>query len=398
MRLRTTTMGLVCTAVLTGRADAMPHGTGYHVLTPARTTLDSAAVEVPMQLGSGRPVVQVMVNGQGPYDFILDTGAGTTVIDSTLAVSLGLEVAGQDSIGDPRNPRAIAMQWMRADSLQLGGLTFAGVPMACFNIRRPLGSRYGGILGLPAFADLVVSLDYPRSRVRATRGELPTSDPAVIAYESPGGIINVPVHVGDTALVAHLDSGSPGGLMLPRAGSAGFTFKEAPSVIGRAGTVSGTATVWRARLAGEVKVGTLVYTDPEVQLSELLDQWANIGFDLLRELTVTVDQRHHRLRMERTAAAGAALPARRRVGVMFAQMHSPAGGLAFTDGGLKIEQVVPGSLAEKAGLVAGDLVLQVNGRDIQEFAPGDLMETLGGHDAVRLRVRRQGQVSELTIQ
>jgi hypothetical protein len=397
VRLRTTTAILVCGALWGGPAAAMPHEAGHPAPTPARTTLDSAVVEVPMQLGSGRPVVQVRVNGHGPYDFILDTGAGSTVIDSALAASLGLGVAGHDSIGDPRNPRAIAIQLMRADSLQLGGMTFGGVPMASFNLRRMLGARYGGVLGLPAFTDLLVSLDYPRGRVRATRGELSPSDPAVVGYESADGMIHVPLHVGGATLSAHLDSGSPGGLMLPRAASSSFTFKEAPTEVGRAGTVGHSATIWRGRLAGEVKVGPLVYTDPEVELSDLLDRWANIGFDMLRDLTVTVDQRHHRVRMERTATGSTALPLRRRVGVRFSSPPSASGGFTYTDGGLPIEMVVPGSLAERAGLQTGDLVLSLNGRDIKEFAPGDLSETLGGHEPLTLRVRRQGQVSEVRI-
>jgi hypothetical protein len=369
----------------------------HTVRAPARTTLDSTTVDVPMHLGSGRPVVQLRVNGRGPFDFILDTGAGTTVIDSALAASLGLGVVGQDSLGDPRNPNAFAVQMMRADSLQLGGLTFAGVPMVSFNLRRMLGSRYGGVLGLPAFADLLVSLDYPRGRVRVTRGELSPNDPAVVEYDSPDGVISVPVHVGNVTLTAHLDSGNPGGLMLPRAASWEFKFKEEPVAVGHAGTVSSTATIWRGRLAGDVRIGPLVYTDMEVELSDLLDRWANIGFDQLCELTLTVDQRHHRLRMERTATGTAAAPARRRVGVRFATPPSPSGGFTFTDGGLPVDLVVAGSPAEKAGLLPGDLVLAVNGRDIKDFAPGDLMETLGGHDPLLFRIRRQGQTSEVRI-
>lgn len=368
-----------------------------HQAAPRRTRLDSTTVVVPMQLGSGRPVVQVRINGQGPFDFILDTGAGTTVIDSALAADLGLASAGADSVGDPRNPHAVAVERTEADSLQLGGLLAAGVPMVSFDIRRMLGQRYGGVLGLPVFAPVLVTLDYPRGVVRLTRGELPADDPAVVAYESPDGIVNVPIQVSGTTFAAHLDSGNPGGLVLPHAAAANLTFQEAPRVVGQARTVGGTATVHRARLRGEVRIGPLVYNDPEVLLSELLDRWANIGFDMLRELTVTIDQQHHRLRLERTAPAGTALPQRRRVGVMFAVQQAPAGGFALVDGGLPLDNVVPGSIAEQAGLRPGDHLLAVNGRDIAAFAPGDLAERFSSRESLVLRVRRAGGEFEIRI-
>ena len=44
---------------------------------------------VPMLDFGGRPVVEVMINGKGPYRFILDTGATVNVIDSSIATEIG---------------------------------------------------------------------------------------------------------------------------------------------------------------------------------------------------------------------------------------------------------------------------------------------------------------------
>jgi predicted aspartyl protease len=54
-------------------------------------------IEVPAEGASvqmldigGRPVVEVKINGKGPFPFILDTGAMFTVIDSSLSDELSL--------------------------------------------------------------------------------------------------------------------------------------------------------------------------------------------------------------------------------------------------------------------------------------------------------------------
>lgn len=38
----------------------------------------------------GRPLVNVMINGKGPYPFILDTGASITAVDPDLIKELAL--------------------------------------------------------------------------------------------------------------------------------------------------------------------------------------------------------------------------------------------------------------------------------------------------------------------
>lgn len=53
-------------------------------------------IRVPLTLSdSKKPIVEVRLNGQGPYRFILDTGASHTVIRASLGKELGLVSTGQ---------------------------------------------------------------------------------------------------------------------------------------------------------------------------------------------------------------------------------------------------------------------------------------------------------------
>jgi hypothetical protein len=52
----------------------------------------SAGPGIPLQIIDGRPVIDgVMVNGHGPYRFLLDTGSNVNLIEAGLAAAIGLE-------------------------------------------------------------------------------------------------------------------------------------------------------------------------------------------------------------------------------------------------------------------------------------------------------------------
>jgi hypothetical protein len=64
---------------------------------------------IAMEERSGVPIVQVSVNGTGPYPFVLDTGANVTVINQRLLRSLNIPWAGSvtiaASLGDSSQQR-----------------------------------------------------------------------------------------------------------------------------------------------------------------------------------------------------------------------------------------------------------------------------------------------------
>jgi len=75
------------------------------VPVPAHIEAPEGSVTIPMQDIGGRPVVDLMISGKGPYRFILDTGAVTTVVsedlsrDLSLSAPEGMQVAS--AIGGP---------------------------------------------------------------------------------------------------------------------------------------------------------------------------------------------------------------------------------------------------------------------------------------------------------
>src|SRR5262249_25802978 len=77
--------------------------------------------EMPLTLYGNKPVVEVKINGQGPYSFFLDTGAGGTVLDQSLADELKLQIVGTMKIGDPADPQGVEAKRDHIDQLVIGG-------------------------------------------------------------------------------------------------------------------------------------------------------------------------------------------------------------------------------------------------------------------------------------
>jgi len=99
-------------------------------------------------LGVSQIGVQVTINGEGPFEFILDTGAQITVIDEALATQMALRPQGKIGIisvlqYSPSNLAQVA-------SLKLGGKEATNMPVALQRLDhiRSVDSKIQGILGL----------------------------------------------------------------------------------------------------------------------------------------------------------------------------------------------------------------------------------------------------------
>src|ERR1043166_2064968 len=71
-------------------------------LAPSAEPQDRTVTVAPMQMRAWMPVVEVKLNGQGPFAFMIDTGAGMQAdIDTSVAARLNLQPSGRAINGDP---------------------------------------------------------------------------------------------------------------------------------------------------------------------------------------------------------------------------------------------------------------------------------------------------------
>jgi hypothetical protein len=259
-------------------------------------------VEVPLRSDGGMPMIEVMVNGQGPFLFGIDTGAqGGTRIDSSLVEKLALKSSGQVQATDPsgRNPQT--SETFKLDSIAIGNLRFADITTASRNFKnspRPL--KVDGILGLSLFSDYLITLDFPAKLLRFERGELPKADGAeILDYKNEGGIPLIELTVGSAKINAHLDSGNAiGAFVLPTSFVEKLAKASEPVVVGRARSASGEMEIKQVQLKDTVRLGRHEFPQPTVTYPALGDV-GNVGVKTLSQFVLTFDQQHNRVRLTR---------------------------------------------------------------------------------------------------
>ena len=273
----------------------------------ARSEMSSAVVEVPM-LSGPEVLLEVRIDGKGPYRFALDTGAaGGGRIGSALAKTLGLKVVGQAMTGDPTGKNRQTIDIVEAGSLTVGGATFSGVHLA---VREPLPGPGGepgfdGVLGIGLFEEHLLTLDYPSQRVRIEKGELPAADGReILDFTTPHGVPMIRTKIGDLDVDADVDSGNQKGeLVLPASYIGKVSLEKEPVVIGRGRTSFNEFEIKQAPLKGAVRIGGQTVERPLVDFVEGFPQ-GNLGHVFLRRFAVTIDQKNHRIRFRTPAAQG----------------------------------------------------------------------------------------------
>lgn len=269
----------------------------------ASAEMSAPAVEVPMLAGEGI-VVEVRINGKGPYKFSLDTGAaGGGRITPKVAEALGLPVVGEVMAGDPSGQNRRSQKVVEAGSLTLGGVAFNKVHLSVReHLQRRLdgsGEERDGILGFGLFQDHLLTLDYPARRVRIEKGELPAADgKEIVAFENRFGIPQIRMKVGDLDVDADVDSGNMNGeLVLPGSYVDKVPLESEPKVVGKARTGYNEFDVKQAPLKGSARIGAQVVERPRVDFVEIFPH-GNIGHAFLSRFAVTLDQKNHRIRFK----------------------------------------------------------------------------------------------------
>jgi hypothetical protein len=269
--------------------------------TPAKIVLASNDVAVPMQIQSRIPVVEATINGKGPFRFFIDTGAGATVLNDDLVKELQLPVIGSTRIGDPSDPQGIAASNVSVDALEIGGASFRNFTAVSWDRSKPRpGDAPRGVLGIPLFVDLLLTLDYPAKKVVIGRGALSAANGRDIVNFKHGeaNLFSVPITVSGVETQATLDSGGGGsGLGFPTDYMKKLPLISKPVEVGRGRMAGGEVVIYAAKLKGSVKVGDHVFEEPTVHFNGRL-RHINLGSELLSKFSVTIDQKNQRIRFK----------------------------------------------------------------------------------------------------
>ena len=262
---------------------------------------DKNPITVPLDLSTQRPILELMINGTGPYRFIFDTGSSTNVIDQEIADKLSLEVIGEDSLQTQGSDNKLTSERVLAPNLTLSGIEISEeVVMNTMAIKKLVS--VDGVLSANVLADYLVTVDYPNSKLILFSGGLNKADNDVISFTQENNIVQFNVFIDGNKLEAHLDSGNPGGFDIPFSVKDKLHFKSEPSEDGVINTPVASFKKLKAVLDGDIKIANVTYANPDLNLVKGF-QFVNIGFSIIKDLRITIDKKNNLIKFEKSSSA-----------------------------------------------------------------------------------------------
>jgi predicted aspartyl protease len=133
-------------------------------------TLSPRSAKVKFRLAGGaQPLILLptRVNGAGPFEFILDTGAGTSLLSAELAQQLNVKILGTKE-GQSAGEK-ISVSLAKIDALGLGQAKIENVEVGIVDlghISRTIGAKIDGDIGYNFLKHFRVTIDYQTGEVR----------------------------------------------------------------------------------------------------------------------------------------------------------------------------------------------------------------------------------------
>lgn len=217
----------------------------------------------------GRPLMEMTVNGQGPFDFVVDTAAERTVITSRLVDRLGLTPSGGSahlhgaSGAEPANSYDL-------ESLASPVLDGKATTVTVFPNNAVISAW--GVLGMDAFIRTRIVFDKSRGQLRVEPSGPATGGAVVLPAElRRGSFAVVSVEVEGQPVRALIDSGA-GRTLMNTAALTALGWRLDDPRITQTRPVQGATnqqTAARSARVSRVSIGPMTFGDVPVVVADL---------------------------------------------------------------------------------------------------------------------------------
>ena len=349
---------------------------------PDDTTVAGGKVTIPIDF-DGEIMFDAMVNGKGPFTFLLDTG-GHDILTPEAAKALGLTPQGSGSSGGA-GEGTLPQQYAHIDTLSIGGVTmknqdFFVLPMGNNFADRGAKPPLAGLLGLELFERMAIGIDYlgktltfqPLATYRHARSG--TAVPITFYEDIPLVSATLEGHSGTFAI----DTGNSGSVVVQHVWSdqVGLTERMKKGLTVSSFGAGGESRNWASRmdtltLGGNTVIGFVGrYTQDRKGAFASISEAGNIGNEILPHFIITFDYAHQQMWLE-PRPGFKPLPFSRS-GMSLSKQTADA----FT-----LVNMVAGGPAESAGMKKGDIITAIDGTPARQ---------LSGRDVLRLMTRAEG--------
>lgn len=346
-----------------------------------------AAEGIPFDYRGGHIYLGVRVAGR-EIPFLLDSGAGMTMIDPAVAETLALDPGG--TIPGAGAGGMAEFEITRLPGFALEGIEFDTQTVAIFPVSeltgRFSGVEAGGILGYDFLSRFLTRIDYRRRLISFYRPGTRRPPETADSLSAPllHRIFSLTASVDGIEGTFLVDTGANMSILQRRFADAHRLLDGRPSIELSVAGAGGEDRAVAARLDslrfGGVRFDAPVFMIPQggKGIGAFEGLAGIIGNDILERFDVWLDYAGQQIVIEEGGSRG--MPFwRDRSGMLLA---------AGPDGGLRVLLVIPGTPAAEAGIAAGDVLVSVGGVPAGADSLERIRDLLSGDAAVPVEVRR----------
>ena len=273
-------------------------------------------IEIPFEFHKNEIILQVSVDGKGPFNMMLDTGTDPSGVDITTAKELGLKLhpLGKEISGGGTDSKLA--YYTQLPLIEVGGFSAKNVDALAIDLSKVserLGKPLHGVLGHSVLNGRIVQIDYPHRVVRfyarspfSKSTEVNTSKRTIMPFRYDDNVLIDDVFVNWKKMVGYLDSGSCGRFNLTPAAVSFLGLEEEVSQAPISTDVGfkGVSENRKGKLRN-VTIGGISIDEPDVIFfgkgtGRDKKPWGiNIGNVFLKDFVVTIDYKKKLIALER---------------------------------------------------------------------------------------------------
>jgi predicted aspartyl protease len=245
----------------------------------------------------GQYAVPTIVEGQGPMDFLVDTGANRTAVLSPLAVKLGMLSQEDHEAMLYGLTGSVMTRLLDVETLDYGVGNVGPLETALIPLGPDVFLTAYGVLGADAFEDDVIAIDLDNEQLRIG---VPSPSPSVRRHLfslDEQGLLRATIRVGGVTATAIIDTGSThtignSSLMNAVGGSRPAMFVDLSGVTAGRGDQAGTVLMESVRLGSVCRRSfRMLRADLDIfDTLEIQGPAVIVGLDYLEGSTITIDR------------------------------------------------------------------------------------------------------------
>ena len=344
--------------------------------------------EFPIGGGSGAILIPIKIGGQ-EYSFVLDTGSSHTVFDTSLRDKLGKP---KRIIKMPTSGNPVVVQTFESPAFSVGPFNLnSGNEIFCFDLRMLSlidGRQISGVLGMDFLKHHVIQIDFDKVRLaflqKIEASSISLGQDFEIIYHQRGSTqirgkilgqldVDFMIDSGNNS-TGNLDSGTFAVLL----GKNNVQVSEA-----LVSTPSGLVKKRQVRV-GSLTIGPFKYRD--LIFGE--GNFNSLGLDFLSRHLVTFDFPKGRIYLKK--------------GSQFNKIdEEDMSGLHLLriSGKTVVHIVDEASPAGNAGIIAGDIIVKVEGKEAQSYDMGQLRQLLKSEDgrSITMTIQRDDDLKKVVF-